>query len=123
MSSELCLFHCSFWWFIPRYLNNTAVTVLNNTAVTVPNNTTATANNTTVTVNNTTVTVNNTTVTAPISFLEDDSITEACTPNTWLWVVETSEEGEAHFIVGNNIINNVSGAHFYSYMTATQLGY
>ena len=83
MSSKQCLFHCSFQWFIPEYLNNTA------TAVNIP-------------------------------FLEDDNVTESCTPNTWLWVVDNSEEGIAHFIVGNNIIDNVSVAHFNNYLITTR---
>ena len=37
-----------------------------------------------------------------------DNITEPCAPNTWLWILDSSEEGEAHFVVGNNIIDNVS---------------
>lgn len=31
-----------------------------------------------------------------------------CEQNTWLWLVDSKEIGEAHFIVGNNILNNVS---------------
>ena len=33
---------------------------------------------------------------------------ESCEQNTWLWLVDSNEIGEAHFIVGNNIVNNVS---------------
>ena len=36
---------------------------------------------------------------------------EPCIPNTWLWVVDNSQEGEAHFVVGNNIMSNVSEIH------------
>lgn len=47
----------------------------------------------------------------PVDFLgayHDNITVEPCAPNAWLWVVDTSEEGEVHFVVGNNIINNVS---------------
>lgn len=42
------------------------------------------------------------------------SMIEPCAPNTWLWVVDSSEEGEAHFLVGKNMINDVSIVHCYS---------
>ena len=125
MSSEACLFHCRFRWFIPeaRYLSsndNTAVpmsfteddNITQPTAV--PMSFTEDDNITQPTAVPMSFTEddNITQPTAvPMSFLGDDSITEPCTPNTWLWVVDTSEEGRLHFIVGNNI-NNVSRAHF-----------
>ena len=37
-----------------------------------------------------------------------DNTTEPCEVNTWLWVVDNIEFGEAHFLVGKSITENVS---------------
>ena len=34
--------------------------------------------------------------------------TEKCRMNTWLWVVHSSDEGEAHFALENDILDAVS---------------
>lgn len=46
--------------------------------------------------------------------VDNTSMVEPCAANTWLWVVDTAEEGEAHFLVENNILNNVSTIHWFS---------
>lgn len=33
---------------------------------------------------------------------------EQCRMNTWLWVVHSIEEGEAHFVLGDDILDAVS---------------
>ena len=88
ISSEECLIHCKFRWLFPE----TTTDLRNNTLT-----------------NNATVSEDDVLVAD-----HDGNTREPCVPNTWLWVVSSSEEGEAHFIVGNNIIDNVSRAHFNS---------
>ena len=75
------MFYCDFYWLIPAEPTETAPTIL-------PED------------DGNTVDYHNNNIT--------ENITEPCAPNTWLWILDSSEIGEAHFVVGNNIINNVS---------------
>lgn len=44
----------------------------------------------------------------------DDNV-GPCTPNTWLWMVDNGEEGEAHIVIGDDVLNNVSSMIYFTH--------
>jgi len=80
--------HCSFRWFIPESAGHLSSNKLTNDMaipVLLPQD----------------------------NITEDDNVTDVdnipvlqpCAPNTWLWIVDDGEKGEAHFVLEDDIIN------------------